>query len=123
MRHHLDAVSDHRVETDVVRDEVCVIVYLFFFFQAEDGIRDIGVTGVQTCALPIWERGWWLCPHKIRAALVAPRRLATVSGSASARCPASTLSSRYVRSSFGVPWRSEERRVGKECRSRWSPYH
>src|SRR5258707_13117734 len=25
----------------------------FFFFQAEDGIRDIGVTGVQTCALPI----------------------------------------------------------------------
>src|SRR3712207_9107209 len=28
-------------------------VYLFFFFQAEDGIRDIGVTGVQTCALPI----------------------------------------------------------------------
>src|SRR3712207_8744373 len=28
---------------------------LFFFFQAEDGIRDIGVTGVQTCALPIFE--------------------------------------------------------------------
>ena len=28
-------------------------VYYFFFFQAEDGIRDIGVTGVQTCALPI----------------------------------------------------------------------
>ena len=28
-----------------------------FFFQAEDGIRDIGVTGVQTCALPIWFTG------------------------------------------------------------------
>ena len=28
----------------------------FFFFQAEDGIRDIGVTGVQTCALPIWRQ-------------------------------------------------------------------
>src|SRR3989449_588523 len=27
---------------------------LFFFFQAEDGIRDVAVTGVQTCALPIW---------------------------------------------------------------------
>src|SRR5256885_5000835 len=27
----------------------------FFFFQAEDGIRDYKVTGVQTCALPIWE--------------------------------------------------------------------
>src|SRR5581483_12528365 len=29
-------------------------IFLIFFFQAEDGIRDIGVTGVQTCALPIW---------------------------------------------------------------------
>src|SRR3712207_7676417 len=29
----------------------------FFFFQAEDGIRDIGVTGVQTCALPISNDG------------------------------------------------------------------
>src|SRR5256884_1475875 len=28
--------------------------YLFFFFQAEDGIRDVAVTGVQTCALPIF---------------------------------------------------------------------
>src|SRR5687768_18289802 len=27
---------------------------VFFFFQAEDGIRDVAVTGVQTCALPIW---------------------------------------------------------------------
>src|SRR5215203_7465742 len=31
---------------------------LFFFFQAEDGIRDIGVTGVQTCALPISTGDW-----------------------------------------------------------------
>src|SRR2546429_8082646 len=31
--------------------------HLFFFFQAEDGIRDVAVTGVQTCALPIWTRG------------------------------------------------------------------
>src|SRR3712207_8263145 len=30
-----------------------VLLFFFFFFQAEDGIRDIGVTGVQTCALPI----------------------------------------------------------------------
>src|SRR5207245_7666150 len=32
---------------------VCVFVVFFFFFQAEDGIRDATVTGVQTCALPI----------------------------------------------------------------------
>ena len=31
------------------------VIIIFFFFQAEDGIRDIGVTGVQTCALPISE--------------------------------------------------------------------
>src|SRR2546427_5945790 len=30
------------------------MVCVFFFFQAEDGIRDLTVTGVQTCALPIW---------------------------------------------------------------------
>src|SRR2546422_5881413 len=30
-----------------------LIVSTFFFFQAEDGIRDVAVTGVQTCALPI----------------------------------------------------------------------
>src|SRR5256886_7122572 len=32
---------------------VFVLFVLFFFFQAEDGIRDLTVTGVQTCALPI----------------------------------------------------------------------
>src|SRR3712207_7402100 len=32
-----------------------ILFLFFFFFQAEDGIRDIGVTGVQTCALPICE--------------------------------------------------------------------
>ena len=37
---------------------VVVIVYMCFFFQAEDGIRDIGVTGVQTCALPISGAMW-----------------------------------------------------------------
>src|SRR5256886_11770087 len=30
------------------------VLRIFFFFQAEDGIRDLTVTGVQTCALPIW---------------------------------------------------------------------
>src|SRR2546429_4684859 len=51
--------------------EVCLVVlrrslsYIFFFFQAEDGIRDVAVTGVQTCALPISRAlspstfSWW----------------------------------------------------------------
>src|SRR3989454_2283985 len=37
----------------IVNDKVLLLVVFFFFFQAEDGIRDYKVTGVQTCALPI----------------------------------------------------------------------
>src|SRR5256886_6514472 len=37
--------------------------YIFFFFQAEDGIRDLTVTGVQTCALPIWISCGATCLH------------------------------------------------------------
>src|SRR2546422_6156823 len=36
-----------------VRASASSLVFFFFFFQAEDGIRDVAVTGVQTCALPI----------------------------------------------------------------------
>src|SRR2546430_16685302 len=41
-------------------------VFLFFFFQAEDGIRDLTVTGVQTCALPIYRAAGFrsLAPHR-----------------------------------------------------------
>src|SRR5258707_1935450 len=51
---------------------VLVSAMLFFFFQAEDGIRDIGVTGVQTCALPIFDnavRGDRLTGLRIRTDL------------------------------------------------------
>src|SRR5438067_9167445 len=37
--------------------KICILSILFFF-QAEDGIRDRNVTGVQTCALPIFWRSW-----------------------------------------------------------------
>src|SRR5439155_10418075 len=39
----------------VIEDSRTTIIQLFFFFQAEDGIRDGHVTGVQTCALPIFD--------------------------------------------------------------------
>src|SRR2546426_8515674 len=45
--------------------------FFFFFFQAEDGIRDYKVTGVQTCALPIWSRKRWPWP---RSRLFRPRQ-------------------------------------------------
>src|SRR2546427_5339746 len=40
-------------------DQYHFLCFLFFFFQAEDGIRDLTVTGVQTCALPISMRFLW----------------------------------------------------------------
>src|SRR5438445_10161735 len=52
----------------VLRCFLCFFFFFFFFFQAEDGIRDIGVTGVQTCALPISYR------HRWRYAKFYPRR-------------------------------------------------
>src|SRR2546429_7107864 len=80
------------------------VMFVFFFFQAEDGIRDVAVTGVQTCALPILRiRG------QSKSLKLGSRSI-----------PDFGLAPNYSPSG-GV--RSEERRVGKECRSRWSPYH
>src|SRR4051794_41552449 len=93
----------------LMRDTCYLYVLLyFFFFQAEDGIRDGRVTGVQTCALPIC----FAPPPSRSPALSAPltsERSACAAGARPVRSPVST--------------RSEERRVGKECRSRWAPYH
>src|SRR5205807_3774510 len=83
--------------------------YFFFFFQAEDGIRDYKVTGVQTCALPIFRQ-------IVRAQTGGERvrvRLTNELGVA----PVNIGAVHIARSSLN---RSEERRVGKECRSRWS---
>src|SRR2546430_11309220 len=77
------------------------LCFFFFFFQAEDGIRDLTVTGVQTCALPI-------CGGHQRDAQLAVLVLGA---------PSRVV---HCQRRDG---RSEERRVGKECRSRWSPYH
>src|SRR5947209_13598062 len=82
-------------------DEATAAVYragLIFFFQAEDGIRDIGVTGVQTCALPI----------------------SCAASPASASQGGDLFGHRAADARHG---RSEERRVGKEFRSRWWRLH
>src|SRR3712207_8831148 len=92
-----------------------------FFFQAEDGIRDIGVTGVQTCALPISFGPPWIHRPFENAAL---RRLDQISF-AVFLIHVFFLHAlvNAVPTLWGAGTRSEERRVGKECRSRWSPYH
>src|SRR2546430_13372534 len=96
-----------------------------FFFQAEDGIRDLTVTGVQTCALPIWKGGaeetkrllaW--DGHAWRR-LAESEKLTLLSGFLGERRPEFP----FAPSVYKARLRSEERRVGKEGRFRWSPYH
>src|SRR5699024_12003312 len=91
----------------------------FFFFQAEDGIRDRNVTGVQTCALPISshippaEKDCSQCCKSLclTTHFFPGNRPGMRNSTAIRSCP--RLRNRY--------WicRSEERRVGKECRCRW----
>src|SRR5688572_32010540 len=101
----------------------------FFFFQAEDGIRDLTVTGVQTCALPISRptlRGSKLAlevavsvmkmppSHPTQSLLASPSAKRSAWTSACTFDPIEVDVKLYSR----LAPRSEERRVGKECRSR-----
>src|SRR5437660_12460578 len=79
-----------------------------FFFQAEDGIRDGHVTGVQTCALPISNAG----PRSISVQIEPRTQNEKFTQSEQRNDPGERRHQRR-RSP-----RSEERRVGKECRSR-----
>src|SRR5256885_9660840 len=92
-----------------------------FFFQAEDGIRDYKVTGVQTCALPIYHDLDFQRSIEI-VIMVILGGMGSTAGVTFAAILL-TLLLEYLRFVSGYEWRSEERRVGKECRSRWSPYH
>src|SRR5205823_10394946 len=97
------------------------------FFQAEDGIRDKLVTGVQTCALPIsvmvlscgalLERGDLIALAKARSGQIlvptgALLGLDAVTAAAEGQIHSVRMTTRKP------PKRSEERRVGKECRGR-----
>src|SRR5260370_18251567 len=96
-----------------------LLLLIFFFFQAEDGIRDSSVTGVQTCALPI--SGALTNEKAYLLGKFARLALATPNIDYNGRYCMSSAAAAGNRA-FGID-RSEERRVGKECRSRWSPYH
>ena len=130
--------------------------FLFFFFQAEDGIRDRLVTGVQTCALPIFsdvdlpallksiidistEHRIEIAPGFVRMT----RSLVLLKGLTEKLDPGFDTTSELepllielMQEQGGTEGvlrraadqtidgiRSEERRVGKECRSRWAPDH
>src|SRR5207302_4969233 len=92
-----------------------VLFLFFFFFQAEDGIRDFHVTGVQTCALPISGSRGVVQADSAHAEETNCRAGAPLDD----RPPTKTDHARVDK--WGSPKtdlpRSEERRVGKECRS------
>src|SRR5690606_40706539 len=96
---------------------------LFFFFQAEDGIRDFHVTGVQTCALPIYKlkvengsaNGDFFIPSSLNTGIY--RLIGYTNFSRNNKQDSYVQKNIYVLNTFV---RSEERRVGKECRFRWS---
>src|SRR5206468_6831374 len=102
--------------------------------QAEDGIRDLIVTGVQTCALPIsLEPIDQPYPAAVRLIKIWPEAVHPSSGlGRSVKCTATLLRALSFWASTPAArqpamacdtTRSEERRVGKECRSRWSAEH
>src|SRR5204862_2139002 len=100
---------------DCLRRSRRLALWFVFFFQAEDGIRGLYVTGVQTCALPI-SSAPKKRPSSGRTPSTEKKDAVTnrpVTGSACGPSP---------RLKLPLP-RSEERRVGKERRCRWSPQH
>src|SRR5699024_11586996 len=88
-----------------------LLTIYFFFFQAEDGIRDRNVTGVQTCALPICHMT--LTFYDLHSKLMSYGQILVLP------------SQMHHISSFALEYlkRSEERRVGKECRYQGAQYH
>src|SRR5690606_40325034 len=99
--------------------------FCYFFFQAEDGIRDFHVTGVQTCALPISITRFaeMLCDQSQKARFARCCKLMHFDARPAIR-PPDNLKPMSPRQSpkdlLILSDRSEERRVGKECRSRRS---
>src|SRR5690606_40950458 len=99
--------------------------YFFFFFQAEDGIRDFHVTGVQTCALPISKNAAQLklsLSQMAGSRLICEPMIFCIRLRLNIHRPPTRIvaNSQYSTVGFHLMNRSEERRVGKECRSRGS---
>src|SRR5690606_40150059 len=97
---------------------LCYCWRFYFFFQAEDGIRDFHVTGVQTCALPI------LQPPRLERSLgqVTLADGTSLDADAFVFAPGPWMGTLFPDEAGSLVSRSEERRVGKECRCRWTSY-
>src|SRR5437870_8976047 len=93
----------------------------FFFFQAEDGIRDGHVTGVQTCALPIFRKGGEAPLRAIAACLLALLALAASPAEAAewGLIVPGTTTMEIVRARYGQPTKSEPKKVDSYDTVQW----
>ena len=105
---------------------ILFLFLFFFFFQAEDGIRDHCVTGVQTCALPIslGDKPIYLPANGAADApfgtlLGRPIIFTETAQTVGDQGDIAFVDWKSYNSITKAGGRSEERRVGKECRSRW----
>src|SRR3712207_8638016 len=92
---------------------------IFFFFKQKTAYEILALTGVQTCALPISIRQGRSVDTTMGFTPIEGLMMGTRSGSVDPGILVHLLRQGYDAEHL----RSEERRVGKECRSRWSPYH
>src|SRR5688500_20274546 len=91
-------------------------IVLCFFFQAEDGIRDYKVTGVQTCALPIF-----IQPSEYTVeALLKQKKLQELDKDNIPNIK--NVAPEFLNLPHDPTLRSEERRVGKEGNARWGAW-
>src|SRR5256885_10353847 len=122
MNYRCSQKQSRRTSTSGVVNLLCL--------QAEGGIRDYKVTGVQTCALPICPKRKLQCRNPFRGGVYRHAAVDCAGPAATCdrplryqepRCCSTDQAEREAGRHLYL--RSEERRVGKECRSRWSPYH
>src|SRR2546430_10242089 len=117
--------SSGKTGKHVVQVQLDRVITFLFFFQAEDGIRDLTVTGVQTCALPI-SIDLYMSNQREMNSWGARQETIEVLQWGDPQQSLQFLQShqnyKHIKRMV-LELRSEERRVGKECRSRWSPYH
>src|SRR5689334_25441348 len=96
----------------------------FFFFQAEDGIRDGTVTGVQTCAPDLPPERQSLTASRTWSSIACSPSLIRLAWKPMNPPSLAASAAAWALAVSQAPYaRSEERRVGKECRSRWPPDH
>src|SRR5688572_26824360 len=84
--------------------------FFFFFFQAEDGIRDLTVTGVQTCALPILKKNG-LCTPPVRATSNVATVIATDPSTPNLAGPSASAGSRSCTTSTNMPVSASSTRI------------